>query len=136
MYIVHVCRARATCMCMYQIVHVRCEGVHLVCLVCVLRVLFVWSVYCVSCLSGLGVICLVCLGCLSFLPTSYTASVLYQHVFQCMLFCAGRSKTMTGFATSRLDSKIKTLLSHRTQLIGELHKTGNSVTPPHLPDDC
>ena len=42
-------------------------------------VLFVWSVYCVSCLSGLGVICLVCLGCLSFLPTSYTASVLYVH---------------------------------------------------------
>ena len=63
-------------------------------------------------------------------------STLEVDIWRCMLFCAGRSKTITGFATSRLDSKIKTLLSHRTQLVGGLHKTSSSGTPPHLPDDC
>lgn len=55
---------------------------------------------------------------------------------------------MTGYSVTRLDSKIKTLLSYRAQLIGELQRTSqykdggsygghyNGVNSPCLPDDC
>ena len=53
---------------------------------------------------------------------------------------------MTGFSVSRLDSRIKTLLGYRAQLVGELQRNaprdgvcdgGNGGdNRAHLPDDC
>ena len=42
---------------------------------------------------------------------------------------------MTGFAVSRLDAKIKSILTSRAQLVGELQKA-KCVKVPYLPDDC
>lgn len=42
---------------------------------------------------------------------------------------------MTGFSISRLDTKVKTLINYRAQLIGELHRA-DGETLPQLPDDC
>ena len=42
---------------------------------------------------------------------------------------------VTGFSISRLDSKIKTLIGYRAQLIGELQIV-RSEDLPLLPDDC
>jgi F-box protein 25/32 len=47
----------------------------------------------------------------------------------------GRCKMVTGFSISRLDSKLKTLIGYRAQLIGEL-QTVRSEDLPLLPDDC
>ena len=50
----------------------------------------------------------------------------------------GRAKVVTGFSTSRLDAKIKSLLSYRAQLLAELQKGGGieEVELPYLPGDC
>ena len=42
---------------------------------------------------------------------------------------------VTGFSVARLDTKIKTLISYRAQLNGELHHDDGEV-PPELPTDC
>ena len=42
----------------------------------------------------------------------------------------------TGYSISRVDAKIKLLISYRTQLTGELQKGACDENLPLLPDDC
>lgn len=42
---------------------------------------------------------------------------------------------LTGFSVSRLDAKIKNVISSRTQLVGELQKV-EDIKVPYLPEDC
>ncbi|CAI8040674.1 F-box only protein 25 [Geodia barretti] len=64
--------------------------------------------------------------------TGYILSLIEKQIFALE---KGREKMMTGFTVSRLDAKIKSILTSRAQLVGELQKA-KCVKVPYLPDDC